>query len=160
MRSWRRNRPPLRPTRICTCACRLAPGGRFARGAAGPSGGRVSGDVVRREADRTFSARDRSTQVPATRGCARELLETLAWRGARAADGPPALGDPGAARRAATARPLRGGGAMTTPSATQGRVDLDGTRRARAIPEPIAEDVRSEERRVGKECRSRWSPYH
>ena len=23
-----------------------------------------------------------------------------------------------------------------------------------------AEDVRSEERRVGKECRSRWSPYH
>src|SRR3712207_7896213 len=24
----------------------------------------------------------------------------------------------------------------------------------------IALDVRSEERRVGKECRSRWSPYH
>src|SRR3989449_10407394 len=24
----------------------------------------------------------------------------------------------------------------------------------------ILEDVRSEERRVGKECRSRWSPYH
>ena len=23
-----------------------------------------------------------------------------------------------------------------------------------------AERVRSEERRVGKECRSRWSPYH
>ena len=23
-----------------------------------------------------------------------------------------------------------------------------------------ADDVRSEERRVGKECRSRWSPYH
>ena len=23
-----------------------------------------------------------------------------------------------------------------------------------------AADVRSEERRVGKECRSRWSPYH
>ena len=22
------------------------------------------------------------------------------------------------------------------------------------------EDIRSEERRVGKECRSRWSPYH
>ena len=22
------------------------------------------------------------------------------------------------------------------------------------------EEVRSEERRVGKECRSRWSPYH
>ena len=24
----------------------------------------------------------------------------------------------------------------------------------------IPESVRSEERRVGKECRSRWSPYH
>src|SRR2546429_5097793 len=26
--------------------------------------------------------------------------------------------------------------------------------------EEVAEPVRSEERRVGKECRSRWSPYH
>src|SRR5215831_18752218 len=25
---------------------------------------------------------------------------------------------------------------------------------------PVTEDLRSEERRVGKECRSRWSPYH
>ena len=24
----------------------------------------------------------------------------------------------------------------------------------------IGNNVRSEERRVGKECRSRWSPYH
>ena len=24
----------------------------------------------------------------------------------------------------------------------------------------VMEEVRSEERRVGKECRSRWSPYH
>ena len=24
----------------------------------------------------------------------------------------------------------------------------------------IYEEMRSEERRVGKECRSRWSPYH
>ena len=24
----------------------------------------------------------------------------------------------------------------------------------------VVRDVRSEERRVGKECRSRWSPYH
>ena len=31
------------------------------------------------------------------------------------------------------------------------------------FPEAFAEDsvnFRSEERRVGKECRSRWSPYH
>ena len=26
--------------------------------------------------------------------------------------------------------------------------------------EPLLELERSEERRVGKECRSRWSPYH
>src|SRR2546430_8123882 len=30
--------------------------------------------------------------------------------------------------------------------------------RARATGMPV--DARSEERRVGKECRSRWSPYH
>src|SRR5256885_11087249 len=28
------------------------------------------------------------------------------------------------------------------------------------LEEPKGGDVRSEERRVGKECRSRWSPYH
>ena len=28
------------------------------------------------------------------------------------------------------------------------------------IAEPEPEPARSEERRVGKECRSRWSPYH
>ena len=26
--------------------------------------------------------------------------------------------------------------------------------------ESFSEEKRSEERRVGKECRSRWSPYH
>ena len=29
-----------------------------------------------------------------------------------------------------------------------------------SIREKAQEKVRSEERRVGKECRSRWSPYH
>src|SRR3712207_8729134 len=38
--------------------------------------------------------------------------------------------------------------------ARQGR-DRDGLLRGRHPPH-----VRSEERRVGKECRSRWSPYH
>src|SRR5256885_7083579 len=32
--------------------------------------------------------------------------------------------------------------------------------RARGEPQVIVERIRSEERRVGKECRSRWSPYH
>src|SRR3712207_9305561 len=30
----------------------------------------------------------------------------------------------------------------------------------RTVTEACPYDVRSEERRVGKECRSRWSPYH
>src|SRR2546430_17550409 len=30
---------------------------------------------------------------------------------------------------------------------------------SKIIPDPI-DSARSEERRVGKECRSRWSPYH
>ena len=29
-----------------------------------------------------------------------------------------------------------------------------------AVDSPVIMDTRSEERRVGKECRSRWSPYH
>src|SRR5260221_720318 len=33
-------------------------------------------------------------------------------------------------------------------------------RRAYRHPEDAREQLRSEERRVGKECRSRWSPYH
>ena len=32
--------------------------------------------------------------------------------------------------------------------------------REKKAPEPKVEPERSEERRVGKECRSRWSPYH
>src|SRR2546422_11086339 len=34
------------------------------------------------------------------------------------------------------------------------------THRIDAINFALAHDDRSEERRVGKECRSRWSPYH
>ena len=35
---------------------------------------------------------------------------------------------------------------------------IAGARAARAAPDGYT--IRSEERRVGKECRSRWSPYH
>ena len=42
-----------------------------------------------------------------------------------------------------------------------GREDLILTPELQArIEEAMAEIKRSEERRVGKECRSRWSPYH
>src|SRR2546430_7945609 len=36
---------------------------------------------------------------------------------------------------------------------------LEADARGRLVNLPIW-DIRSEERRVGKECRSRWSPYH
>ena len=36
----------------------------------------------------------------------------------------------------------------------------DGARFARFFHAMLRRGVRSEERRVGKECRSRWSPYH
>ena len=33
-------------------------------------------------------------------------------------------------------------------------------KREEPVIKEATEDTRSEERRVGKECRSRWSPYH
>src|SRR2546427_13046662 len=70
---------------------------------------------------------------------------------AAAAVGPPALD----AVRAAPRRPL-------------GDLDFEGRRMPFAEggragerdPRLAGERARSEERRVGKECRSRWSPYH
>src|SRR3712207_7343051 len=51
---------------------------------------------------------------------------------------------------ASTARPTAGRRGPTSPSRRSGSTRASGTS---AWP-------RSEERRVGKECRSRWSPYH
>src|SRR5258708_22276734 len=42
---------------------------------------------------------------------------------------------------------------LTPPTSAGRSVNMTGTLRA-------GSGVRSEERRVGKECRSRWSPYH
>ena len=47
---------------------------------------------------------------------------------------------------------LRRAGIETDMVSIMGRKEITG---ARKIPV-----LRSEERRVGKECRSRWSPYH
>src|SRR5215216_3227691 len=56
------------------------------------------------------------------------------------------------------------GACLTVTSVADGRMTFQ------AVPETMQRsslgrlragaDVRSEERRVGKECRSRWSPYH
>ena len=39
-------------------------------------------------------------------------------------------------------------------------VNLGDRADVKAVFERFIQDFRSEERRVGKECRSRWSPYH
>ena len=39
-------------------------------------------------------------------------------------------------------------------------VNGESTKKAEEIKVEKSDDSRSEERRVGKECRSRWSPYH
>ena len=45
-------------------------------------------------------------------------------------------------------------------SRSQERIDNYETWVERVRPTYVAVAKRSEERRVGKECRSRWSPYH
>src|SRR3712207_9129972 len=40
------------------------------------------------------------------------------------------------------------------------RIDLQAVWEVVSRDAPALEQYRSEERRVGKECRSRWSPYH
>ena len=37
---------------------------------------------------------------------------------------------------------------------------IDGINLLERFLESVGKAIRSEERRVGKECRSRWSPYH
>ena len=49
----------------------------------------------------------------------------------------------------------------TIPHVTQfDKADITVLEKARKAFNPKVEEARSEERRVGKECRSRWSPYH
>ena len=40
------------------------------------------------------------------------------------------------------------------------RVELNSALYMGGLTPTLANLIRSEERRVGKECRSRWSPYH
>ena len=47
---------------------------------------------------------------------------------------------------------------LTSGEETVRQVTMDAAELGRVVKE--VNDERSEERRVGKECRSRWSPYH
>ena len=63
---------------------------------------------------------------------------------------------------------LDGAGNRQTPNNMRIEVDIDAAavlptlelRLKETEPQPSGLILRSEERRVGKECRSRWSPYH
>src|SRR2546426_8493783 len=75
------------------------------------------------------------------------------WCGGEGGGGARARGSRGvraAARAGALGRAAAGGGVGRGPRA----------RAAGAALGRAAVESRSEERRVGKECRSRWSPYH
>ena len=50
--------------------------------------------------------------------------------------------------------------AVVTPVVALGYLFAVQWRLALVLLLPLVVDDRSEERRVGKECRSRWSPYH
>src|SRR2546421_8482612 len=47
-----------------------------------------------------------------------------------------------------------------SPAAAAPRVEAETPAPHEGAPYDVIADERSEERRVGKECRSRWSPYH
>src|SRR3989441_6931622 len=68
----------------------------------------------------------------------------------------------GRGSRRATASPGRDEreGGRGAPRLRRGATSGRGSRRATASPGRDERSGRSEERRVGKECRSRWSPYH
>ena len=51
-------------------------------------------------------------------------------------------------------------GSLAPQSVTLGLTTHQGASASSEIPESFRVSGRSEERRVGKECRSRWSPYH
>ena len=80
------------------------------------------------------------------------------------------LGDPGDVRspaeqaglydallHAAPEQPPQGESAQRLAAAL---AEIDRTWLATLGEDPTRSQLRSEERRVGKECRSRWSPYH
>src|SRR5258708_6267083 len=104
---------------------------------------RALGDTAR---TRKIRLSDRPAISPGTRGCCAAYPRNR----------PKAL-DP-----SARTQPVR----SNIQNALDQTSEDDSGSRAKVAPNPPSasnatnETVRSEERRVGKECRSRWSPYH
>ena len=62
--------------------------------------------------------------------------------------------------RIRTRRDTTAAWAMTNPVLGLGELGIDVTLQKVKAGDGLRPLTRSEERRVGKECRSRWSPYH
>ena len=58
------------------------------------------------------------------------------------------------------AKPVHAAAATAAPSVTNTASRAVWARSIAETTATVVADKRSEERRVGKECRSRWSPYH
>ena len=63
-------------------------------------------------------------------------------------------------RGAKKAIPLQVGGAFHSGLMSPAQNGLNDMIDSLTFHDPLVPLIRSEERRVGKECRSRWSPYH
>ena len=78
----------------------------------------------------------------------------------------PVLADEPDGRKIMTLAYNRADGEDRTSILTMTLINKRGSQRVRKVESwskdygPDRKSVRSEERRVGKECRSRWSPYH
>ena len=67
---------------------------------------------------------------------------------------------PAAESEAATEAPAEEQESTDAPTEEQTSDEADAQEETEEKTAAELEDGRSEERRVGKECRSRWSPYH
>ena len=66
----------------------------------------------------------------------------------------------GQQQRVAIARALARDAHVLLADEPTGNLDPIATKHIEGLMDQLKKEVRSEERRVGKECRSRWSPYH
>src|SRR3712207_9103576 len=85
--------------------------------------------------------------------------QTLSHRLGRG--GPPKCSIFGTHRRGPVPRGSRGPALRELPGTPEsGSPTSENGAKAKFVESTLDDEHRSEERRVGKECRSRWSPYH
>src|SRR5687768_18188857 len=131
--------------------------------------GRSAAKAVTEKADSRFAARNR---LYTAQNCAADQLIRLfffqaedgirdvAVTGVQTCALPISITAVPSAPAAPDTMPPTSGIAMRTPSVVSWYPAPIAAPTTGAPPSVIVNAIRSEERRVGKECRSRWSPYH